>query len=412
MSRKLISPEKAILLRNRYERERGVTLDQLAKEHNVTHPTIASAIRRQGGKIRTRGRKPEIKKVPKGSQLLEKLNTLAEISGGVYPNRDTVKCVVDYALRHNDGRTFRKIDRLYNYNGLFSQFRREHLENSYYVMGRLWRAVYQQVFLTCKNGGKVNPEDYSVTKDDLLLCIGMLTDADRAKIISWLDEHPEYIRFPNEKGVQKIVDGCEKTMRSIVSSKLRFIYKYDPAYEAEDLVNYLRIIAYRVASKYDWEMLDGEFAYLKCLNYTKRSLWNAAFLIIKENTGEDYNRITNVGSGEREYQTTTISMDSVGLDEDSLSMEDILGEDADTSFEVTDLIEKVDDPSLFTYLRLEQEEVPEFTEFVRKSTGKDENDLYAENYKKWKELAQRFSGLPTDLSLDESKMDAIRALGF
>jgi len=260
-------------------------------------------------------------------------------------------------------------------------------------MGRLWRAVYRAVLLESEGKGKVKAFDFGVTPKDVDLCLSFLTEDDRTRIINWLRDNPDYVYLPNEAGIQRVVSSCEKTMKSIVASKLRFIYKYDPAYEAEDLVNYLRIVAYRVAAKYDWEKIDGSFAYTKCLNYTKKSLWNAAFLLIKENTGESYSRLARIGSDEREYQITTVSINSGMGDDDWIALEQTLGEEADTSVELRDLVEGVADESLLQYLRLEHEDVPEFTEFVFKETGQDENDLYAENYSKWRELAQKFSGL-------------------
>jgi len=402
-----INIETAKILKTRYER--GATIHNLARELGVSAPTVSSALKKVGCYVKPRGRREGSIKFSKGSQLLEKLEIFSNMLGGDYPNREVVKCVVDYALKHNDGRTFRKIDRRYSYNGLLSQFRREYLENSYYIMGRLWRAVYQQVLNDSKGLGKIKVSSFSVTEDDLKLCMDLLSPEDKRKILCWLNKHEDYMIFPNEEGVHKIVKDCEKTMKSIVSSKLRFIYKYDPAYEAEDLVNYLRIIAYRVASKYDWEKVDGEFAYLKCINYTKRSLWNAAFLIIKENTGEDYSRLRKVGSDEREYITTTISLDSAG-EEDGPSLNETIGGVEDFSFEVFDLMEKLSDPGLNMYLRLEHENVPEFIQFVRKNTGKDENDLYIENYEKWRELAQKFSGIQEKDNLVPSKLEQFREL--
>ena len=67
----------------------------------------------------------------------------------------------------------------------------------------------------------------------------------------------------------------------------------------------------------------------------------------------------------------------------------------DTSFEVQDLVLNVADPKLYAFLRLEFDEVPEFNAFVQKETGKDENELYAKNYSRWRELAQSFAGLLT-----------------
>jgi hypothetical protein len=326
--------------------------------------------------------------------LSNKLAQLSEILGEPI-NADVTKTIVNYALRHNDGRTFRKIDRRYNYDGALSQFRREHLEASYYIMGRLWRAVYRAVLLERDGRRRVQAADFGVATKDVNLCLSVLDDEDRAKILAWVDKTGDYVHLPNEDGVQRVVAECEKVMKSIVGSKLRFIYKYDPAFEQEDLVSYLRVVAYRVAVKYDWEKIDGAFAYLKCLNYTKRSLWNAAYLLIKENTSEDYKRLAQVGTGEREYQVTTISMDSspdCDID-DWLSMEQVLGEAPDTSVEVLELVDLVADDKLLKYLRLEFEDVPEFSEFVMTETGTEENTLYNEDYKQWRKLAMKFAGL-------------------
>jgi hypothetical protein len=385
-----MSEKVAKAIKSRYEQ--GATMEQIQKDFGYSRPVIRRTIEERGGTIRPRGRTTAI-----APQLTRKLSLLSDILEEK-PNEDTVKTIVDYALRHIDGRTFRKIDRRYSYNGALSQFRREHLENSYYVMGRLWRAVYRTVLQERDGTRPVKAADYGVVAQDVDLCLSVLNDADKAKILAWLDKTGDYVHLPNEKGVQLVVAECEKAMRSIVGSKLRFIYKYDPAFEAEDLVSYLRVVAYRVAVKYDWEKLDGAFAYQKCLNYTKRSLWNAAFLLIKENSAEDnggtgnYNRLSRIGTDEREYQITTVSMDS-GDDDEWLAIEETLGEAADTSCEVMEMVEQIGDGRLFSYLRLEYEDVPEFTEFVLTETGRDENDLYTEDYQRWRKLAQCFSGI-------------------
>jgi hypothetical protein len=82
-------------------------------------------------------------------------------------------------------------------------------------------------------------------------------------------------------------------------------------------------------------------------------------------------------------------------DDEWLSIESKLGEEADSSIEVKSLISSITDKRLQEFLRLEDEEVPGFKEFVLKESGKDENDLYADDYNKWRELAQRFSGILT-----------------
>ena len=392
-----VSDKDTKSIKARYDQ--GVPMWQLKEEFGHSRPVIRRIIEEQGGTIRARGRFKG-RRVASSPVLSEKLTQLAGILKVDHLNHDVVKTIVNYALRHNDGRTFRKIDRRYDYNGTLSQFRRDHLEASYYIMGRLWRAVYRAVKLE-SGGRRIQAADFGVAAKDVSLCLSVLDDADRAKILSWLDKTGDYVHLPNEDGVQRVVAECEKTMKSIVGSKLRFIYKYDPAFEAEDLVSYLRVVAYRVAVKYDWEKLDGSFAYLKCLNYTKRSLWNAAYLLIKENSSEsnggtgNYNRLDRVGTEEREYQVTTISMDSSpDCDiEDWLSMEQVLGEAPDTSIEVLELVDQVADDKLLRYLRLEFEDVPEFSEFVMKETGQEENALYTGDYSKWRQLAMRFAGL-------------------
>ena len=168
-----------------------------------------------------------------------------------------------------------------------------------------------------------------------------------------------------------------------------------------------------MALKYDWEMLDGEFAYEKCLNYTKRSMWNAAFLLIKQNTSEEYRRLAKVDTDQRLYQITTISMDSP-VDDEWMHIQKRLGEPEDRSIEVMDLARRIgkDEVRFFEYLRLEVEDVPEFTEFVLKETGQDENDLYVANYKEWRELALRFAGITKAEQRRAIKYRALKEIGL
>jgi len=183
-------------------------------------------------------------------------------------------------------------------------------------------------------------------------------------------------------------------MHQIVGKTLRFIYQYYPAVEKEDLINYLTVIAYRVAMKYDWEMEEGAFDYTKCLNFTKRSLWNAATLLIKENTGDKYKRIEKVDTDQRLYRVTTISLNTPAED-DWLDIENKLGVPADTTLEVEELLGSIRDKRLHTFLRLEHENVPAFSKYVLKHAGQEENELYTADYAKWRELALSFSGMST-----------------
>lgn len=374
--------------------KRGVSMGSLSVEYGCTRYIIRKIITANGGVVRDRGR-PTTRELV-APVLKEKLLILEEILGEPV-NHDVLKTIVDYALKHNDGRTFRKIDRRYNYNGAFSAFRRDHLESSYYIRGRLWRYMYRAVV-----ANKIQYSDYGIAGEDARLCMSVLTDADKLRITEWVAKTGEYVHLPNEDGVHRVVQDCVKTIQQIVGKKLRFIYQYDPAFEKEDLVSSLMVIAYRVAIKYDWEMLNDAFDYTKCLNYTKRSLWNAAFLLIKENTGEDYRRLEQINSSERLYQVTTISLDTPAEDE-WMAIEGKLGEAPDTSLEVKDLISSITDQRLHDFLALENEDVPEFAEFVTKETGEDENDLYNSDYSKWREMAHRFAGLMTSEDRGQAK---------
>ncbi len=404
-----LSESECQAIRERYERKE--TLDQIRNEFGHSSWVLRNAITRAGGEIRPRGRMFVSEKVE--PVFKNKLAVLGELlhddqEGSPEPlNDEVLKTLVDYVLGFNDGRTFRKIDRRYDYAGIFSDFRKEQLEANYYVMGRLWRAVYRAV--SFKN---VNFAPYGVAKEDVEICLDSLTPEIRKKIRRWVRK-TKYMHLPNEKGVHRVVAACEKSMKSIVNSKLRFIYQYDPCYEKEDLISFLRIIAYRVALKYDWEMLDGKFAYEKCLNYTKRSMWNAAFLLIKQNTSDDYRRLAKVDTDQRLYQITTISMDSP-VDDEWLHIQNRLGEPEDRSIEVMDLAIRIgeDESRFFNYLRLEVEDSPEFEEFVRKETGQDENDLYVSNYTEWRELAMYFSGITKPKQRRAIKYRALKEIGI
>jgi hypothetical protein len=398
------------VIRTRYER--GVPLEGMREEFGHSRTVLTKAVRRAGGEIRCRGRMVLPKEVEpvfrnKLRVLSDLLDEKKQKEKGEPLNEEVLTTLVDYVLGFNDGRTFRKIDRRYDYEGTLSEFRKEHLEASYYVMGRLWRAVYRTVSFR-----NVNLAHYEVAEEDVQMCLDALTPENRKKIRSWVRK-TKYVHLPNEEGVHKVVEACEKAMKSIVNSKLRFIYQYDPCYEREDLISFLRIVAYRVALKYDWEMKDGEFAYEKCLNYTKRSMWNAAFLLIKQNTSDDYRRLAKVDTDQRLYQITTISMDSP-VDDEWLHIQKRLGEPEDRSIEVRDLARRIgkDEVRFFEYLRLEVEDVPEFTEFVMKETGKDENDLYVNSYKEWRELALCFSGITRADQRRAIKYRALKEIGL
>ncbi len=388
-----LKAEKVKAIQTRYAS--GVSLERLQKEHGLTRYIIRKLILRGGGEIRGRGRllnrpKPEPVLTQKLALLAETLGK-RDADGSLLPvNDDVVRTIVLYALKHNDGRTFRKIDRRYGYEGALSAFRREQLESSYYFMGKIWRYVYRAVAKK-----KIQYSDYGIAKEDARLVMSVLTEADRERILAWLAEAGEYVHLPNEDGVHRVVKDCMKTMNTIVGSKLRFVYQYDPAFDKSDLVSYLLVIAYRVAIKYDFEMRDGAFDYTKCLNYTNRSLWNAATLLIKEiGDGGIHSRLSKTDTAERVYQVTTISLDTPQENE-WLSIEAKLGEQPDSTIEVRSLISSITDKRLHEFLALDRENNPAFNEFVQKKTGKTETDIYSEDYDKWRQLAQQYTGLLT-----------------
>lgn len=388
-----LKAEKVEAIQTRYAS--GVSLERLQKEYGLTRYIIRKLILQGGGEIRGRGRsldrpKPEPVLTQKLALLAEALDK-RDSDGNLLPiNDDVVRTIVLYALKHNDGRTFRKIDRRYDYEGALSAFRREQLESSYYFMGKIWRYVYRAVAKK-----KIQYSDYGIAKEDARLVMGVLTEADRERIMAWLETTGEYVHLPNEDGVHRVVKDCMRTMNTIVGSKLRFVYQYDPAFDKSDLVSYLLVIAYRVAIKYDFEMKDGAFDYTKCLNYTNRSLWNAATLLIKEvGDGGIHSRLAKMDTEERVYQVTTISLDTPQEDE-WLSIEAKLGERPDTTIEVKSLISSITDKRLQEFLALDRENNPSFNEFVLKKTGKLENEVYTDDYDKWRQLAQHYTGLLT-----------------
>ena len=389
---------------NRYNQL--ISLQELSAELSCSRTIITAAIIRAGGTIRGRGRLSSSKTV--APVLLEKLEILSSLLSTPSLNDDVQSLIVRYIMKFNDGRTFGKIDRQYAYSGLLSQFRKDHLEANYYIMGRLWRAVYSSV--TYKN---IKLADFGVSAKDVDFCISKLSKEDKLRIKKWVIGHT-YIQTPNEVGVHSVVRECEKTINSVVNSKLRFSYQYDPCYDKEDLVSYLRSVAYKVALKYDWEVHEGKFAFEKCLNFTRRSLWNAAYLLIKQNTSSDYNRITKVDSDQRVYQITTISLESNAEDEEGfLDLQDRIGVPADTSVEVEDLVASLrgNFPAVGRFLSLEFEDIPAFSEFVLKETGVDENSLYIDDFEMWRKLAMQFSGLD-DPQNSAAKRQTLLELGL
>lgn len=380
-----LTAEKIEAIQTRYAS--GVSLERLQREFGVPRYDIRKLIVQGGGEIRGRGRPVDR---PKPEPVLaQKLALLAETLGEPV-NPEVLRTIVLYALKHNDGRTFRKIDRRYGYEGALSAFRREQLESSYYFMGKLWRYAYRAVAKS-----KIQCTDYGIAKEDARLVMSVLNDEDRARILTWLEETGDYFHLPNEDGVHRVVKDCQKAMNQIVGSKLRFIYQYDPAFEKADLVSYLMVIAYRVAIKYDWELKEGAFDYVKCKNYTNRSLWNAATLLIKEvGDGGVHSRLAKMDTDERVYQVTTISLDTP-QDDEWLSIEAKLGERPDSSVEVKSLISSITDERLKDFLALDGENNPKFNDFVMEKTGKPENEVYANDFNKWRQLAQHFAGLLT-----------------
>lgn len=398
---KLTYAQRAAILR-RYEE--FVCLEQLVVEFGFCRPTITRIIREVGGVIRERRKVTEID-TQKPQTVVPSLfkAKIAELTARVGGPLDPVilKTLVDYSLGFNDGRTFRKIDRKLDLPGTMSQFRKEHLEGNYYIMGRLWRAVYRHLAY----GDSI--EQYGVTAEDVQTCLDHLSPEIEKEIIQWTLS-TDYVYLPNEQGVQSVVKDCEQTIKTVVNKKLRFIANYDPCYEKEDLEGFLRIIAYKVATQYDWEIENGKFAYARCLNFTKRSLWNASSLFIKQNTSENYRRIVRTDSDVRTYDITTLPLEENHVRDLADPMAEM------SSFEVKELVQTLsqEDPAFAQYLNLEFEDVPAFSEFVMKSTGQEENALYTSDFEAWRELAMRFSGITKASQRKAIKRRALKGLGI
>ncbi len=93
-------------------------------------------------------------------------------------------------------------------------------------------------------------------------------------------------------------------------------------------------------------------------------------------------------------QVTTISLDTPQEDE-WLSIEAKLGERPDSTIEVKSLISSITDKRLQEFLALDRENNPAFNEFVLKKTGKAETAVYIDDYNRWRQLAQHYTGLLT-----------------
>ncbi|MHC4389493.1 MAG: hypothetical protein ACYSX1_12930, partial [Planctomycetota bacterium] len=125
----------------------------------------------------------------------------------------------------------------------------------------------------------------------------------------------------------------------------------------------------------------------------------------------DYQRLAKVDMEQRLYQITTISIDAP-LDEEWTHVRKTLGARDDYLYEIRELITSIGDDKLYRFLRLEVEDTPEFEAFVFKETGRDENELYVEDFNSWRVLAMRFVGITKRADRVPFKRKVLKELGM
>lgn len=259
--------------------------------------------------------------------LLSAINVLAQTQGlGDEAQIKLARYIYRYALKLNIARDLKDIAAELHIVRPLIDFKKSHLDNTHYVLSRLWRAVYSYycdkqdcnvctgcgVCTSCSEDAKKKPcslfrwdfdqlaSKYCITTQDLEYVVHspIVVDSDLDKILGWstiLDTAPD------TNLIADIVSKISPHIHKIVHRKLAFIASYNNM-ELHDFVAEVTIAVIQALTANDYihcrvklEAIAGQV--------TKNTVCN----IITKYTAFKRSRLIPIDDG---YRVTTLSLDS------------------------------------------------------------------------------------------------------
>lgn len=283
------------------------------------------------------------------SQIIKLISSLDLACG---ESEKLTRSLYRYALKLDGAKDLKKICCDLNIVEPVTKFKKTHIDNSYYTLSRLWRAVYSiynskkkcSRCLFCWNNlchnEKYNIEskqnklqntkynflcnnfkwnyksvclEYNITYQDLIYTIDneIVKKEDMLKI----EKKEDCLNIPNQKIIDKIIASLIRCIRMVVRKRLSFIYNYHNL-EPEDFIEDITISIRKSLIANDHIKDCG-----KLIAIAKNTLNHKVCNIISKYTAKKRNRL--ISSGNKDFKQIILSLD-YSYDNESSSKENNL----------------------------------------------------------------------------------------
>lgn len=229
------------------------------------------------------------------------------------------KAIFRYALKFDAARELKQVASRLDVTPALMEFKRVHLNNSHYVLSRLWRAAY------CYYNGQsycdrcvhctICPEElvcekfewdflalaaeYKVSLEDILYIAK--NDIREPKDQKILEARRNVLAPPNPTLINQVLVASMPYIKYVVYRKLNFIFKYNNL-EPIDFINDLT--AWALSHLNDSDYISDKDELMKIVTMSVNQM---SVNLIAQYTAKKRSRLTSTESG---YQSTTISLES------------------------------------------------------------------------------------------------------
>lgn len=223
-----------------------------------------------------------------------------------------------YVLKLNAARELKQVGAKLQVTPALMEFKKVYLNNSHYVLSRLWRAVYSYYCqqkncdrcqhcafcleeLSCEEFEwdlEALAEEYTVDLLDLQYIINhdIITPEDREKV----NARKNVLNQPNPQMINEIIFQSLPYIRYIVYRRLAFIFKYNNL-DPQDFINDLT--AWALSHLNDSDYIEDKNDLMKIVN---KSVNQMAVNIIAQYTAKKRSRLTSTEGG---YKSTIVNLE-------------------------------------------------------------------------------------------------------
>lgn len=265
------------------------------------------------------------------------------------------RVIFRYALNLNKAKDLKIIGASFNITRSLLDYKKNYLDNTHYVLSRLWRAVYtvylkQRKCMFCKEylictdkqfpcykyswDLKKVAQHYNVTQQDIqyILDNNIIEHTDMPILLKRI--HSLELPDTSDAQINNILYGLINYIRNRVNKKLTFIYNYHNL-DAEDFISEILACVTQSLIANDY-IVDQEKLTIIAKRIVKQEICN----IISKYTAQKRNRLINTADG---YESVTLSLDSDYGEESSCNLHNAVRDNKinESQTTVTSLLRKI-----------------------------------------------------------------------